>query len=235
MRQHLPTAVAAALILLGGTVHGYRTDRWGLSPELQQAVDSLPKLPLNVGDWQGEDVELVEDQQQQFENAECHARLLRRYIHRWTGEVVNLMVVCGPTGPIATHDPRACYGGGGWEMAGPPARREFPVGPDAGAGGAAFWAGDFRRTDSASPMGLMIYWSFRGGRAWEAADDPRVDFAARRALYKIYVIREVAVPDGAEVVDTVSPRFIQALLPDLERAVFSGTALRPGGDGTTRQ
>ena len=77
--------------------------------------------------------------------------------------------------------------------------------------------GNFRRADAASSMGLRIYWSFRGGSNWEVPDNTRLAFARYPALYKIYVIREMAMAEGVQPVDEVAPQLIQALLPELEK------------------
>jgi hypothetical protein len=82
---------------------------------------------------------------------------------------------------------------------------------------AVFQVGNFRRADAASSMGLRISWSFRGGSNWEVPENTRLSFARYPALYKIYVVREMAMAEGVQPVDEVAPQFIQALLPELER------------------
>jgi hypothetical protein len=218
MRQHILTSLAAVLILLGGAVHGYMTHRWARPVEIRRAVAFLPRLPLRIGEWDGSDVQPNPDQLRQLDKAECDAWLMRRYVNQRTGEAVSLLAVCGRPGPIATHDPRACYGASGINQVGSIDRQAFPAA--GGAEEAAFWSGIFHQTGSVSPMSLSIAWSFRARDRWEAPDDPRVASAGYRALYKIYVIREIALNDGRAVQDPVSRQFIQALLPALERTVF---------------
>ena len=215
MRRHLPAAVMAALILTAGTIHGRWTNRWARATELQYAVDHLGKLPLTLGDWEGRDNVLDEREQKVYASSEAVIWLTRRYVHRATGEALSLLVLCGPPGPTSAHTPEACYGGGGYSLSAPPELEEIAFGPPPAK--AVFQVGNFRRVDAASSMGLRIYWSFRGGSEWEVPDNPRLAFARYPALYKVYVIREMAMADGVQPVDEVAPQLIQALMPELER------------------
>jgi hypothetical protein len=219
IRRRLPLLLAAALILAGGVAHGVWTSRWALVPELQQAVARLPQLPRTVGTWEGTDLEPDESLRRVVASAEITTFVQRRYVDRRTGEAVSLFVACGPTGPISTHGPEACYNGGGRVMVAEPAREEFEVAP--GKPKATFLVGDFRQPGSSLPVGLKIYWSWRGRDRWEWTRNARVDFASARSLYKIYVIREMAMPEGTPIDDRVTPQFLRALLPALETVVFA--------------
>ena len=215
MRRHLPAAVMAALILTAGTIHGRWTNRWARATELQHAVDHLSKLPLVLGDWEGRDNVLDEKERKLYDASEAAAWVTRRYVHRLTGESLSLLVLCGPPGPTANHSPEACYPGGGFNLAAPVERKEIAFGTPPAT--AVFQVGDFRRADAASSMGLKIYWSYRGGSNWEVPENPRLSFARYPALYKIYVIRQMAMAEGVQPVDEVAPQLIQALLPELEK------------------
>jgi hypothetical protein len=215
MKRYLPVAVMAALILTAGTIHGRWTNRWARSTELQYAVDHLGKLPLTLGDWEGRENVLDEKERNLYAASQAVAWVTRRYVHRVTGESLSLLVLCGPPGPTAAHSPEACYGGGGFDLSGPLELKELAYGtPPAKA---VFQVGNFIRANAASPLGLRIYWSFRGGSSWEVPENTRLAFARYPALYKIYVVREMAMAEGVQPVDEVAPQLIQALLPELER------------------
>ncbi len=215
MRRHLPVAVVAVLILTAGTIHGRWTNRWARSTELQHAVDHLGKLPLALGDWEGRENVLDEKERNLYAASEAVVWVTRRYVHRVTGEALALLVLCGPPGPTAAHSPEACYGGGGYGLSGPLERKEVAFGTPPAT--AVFQVGNFQRADAASSMGLRIYWSFRGGSSWEVPDNTRLAFARYPALYKIYVIREMAMAQGVQPVDAVAPKLIEDLLPELEK------------------
>lgn len=219
MRRHLPTAAAAAVILAAGLLHGLQTNRWALAAELQHAVDVLPRLPLEFGEWKGKDIEPDEYQLRSFHAAEILGYVMREYTHETGGETISLLIACGPTGPIATHTPEACYGGSGKAMQGEPRRVEVPGGTS--APGATFLNAQFRRDQEVAPTTLNIYWSYRGGDRWEAPDDPRMHFAGARALYKVYVIRSMA-PGTDPAEDASTPRFLEALMPALEATLSGG-------------
>ena len=213
MRRHLPAAVMAALILTAGTIHGRWTNRWARATELQHAVDHLGKLPLTLGDWEGRENVLDENQQKMYAASQAVAWVTRRYVHRVTGESLSLLVLCGPPGPTAAHSPEACYPGGGMGLSGPLELEEFEYGtPPAKA---VFQVGNFRRADAASSMGLRIYWSFRGGSNWEVPENTRLSFARYPALYKIYVVREMAMAEGVQPVDEVAPSSFKPCSPNL--------------------
>jgi len=221
MRRHLPAAVMVALILTAGTIHGRWTNRWARATELQHAIDHIGKLPLAIGDWEGRDNVLDEKEQKLYAASEAAAWVTRRYVHRLTGESLSLLVLCGPPGPTANHSPEACYGAGGYDSSGSLERKEIAFGtPPAKA---VFQVGNFRRTDAPSSMGLKIYWSFRGGSDWEIPDNPRLAFARYPALYKVYVIRQMAMAEGVQPVDEVTPQFIQALMPEIEKLLPHGS------------
>ena len=88
-----------------------------------------------------------------------------------------------------------------------------------------FMVSDFRKDREVQPTGLKIYWAYRPGvpgSHWQKSDKPRADFAPYRALYKVYVIRNMLMPGPSPVPDEVTPGFISELLPSFEQNVFAG-------------
>ena len=155
------------------------------------------------------------------------ASLMRRYVDQTTGQALTLVVVCGPPGPIATHNPETCYGGG-YDPDNEPARIELPT--LSGKPPAPFWVANYHRSRSASPWGLKIYWSWRGDvdPVWETGhkDDVRFRLASYQGVYKVYVIRSVPMKEGRDVEeDKASRQFLQALLPALEACLFGDTTV----------
>jgi hypothetical protein len=229
MRRHLPTALAIALILLAGLAHGRRTDRWGVDHRLAEGIERLPRLPLDVGGWRGQDIPADPAYLKGLERGGMKAIVSRRYVDRHSGDAVSLLAVVGPVGPIATHTPETCYGNAGYELAAP-AVRYFP--PD---GRASFWCGDFRKADSPVPAGMRIFWAWTPDGRWQAVESARASFAAERVLYKVYVVRD-ALETARPRDDDPGPRFLQALLPVLQATLFDATtttdprieAKRPG-------
>jgi hypothetical protein len=218
---------AAVLIVAGGAIHGDLTNRWGLSPDLRHAVDVLPSLPKSIGEWQGSDVPPTDDQLRQFDGGEIEGWVMRRYVQRSTGVIVSVLVVCGTPGPIIGHSPETCYGGGGFVMSDQPVRGNMS---EPGSREHTFLSADFRKPSSVTPAGLKFYWSWRGGDRWEVPDRPRTALAPYRTLHKIYVVREMTMPDASIVEDKVTPSFIRALLPAMESTILA----KPGANHDPR-
>src|SRR5437016_3185370 len=105
--------VAASLVIVTATVvHGLWTDRWVLSQELQSWVDKLPNVPMNAGDWQGRVLEFA---QRDMELTRSAGGELRQYTNRLSGEILNVMILCGRPGAMVVHTPEVCYRGAGFE------------------------------------------------------------------------------------------------------------------------
>src|SRR4051794_8835704 len=192
MLKLLPIAAAFALVIGSGVAHGLRTDRWSLSHDLQGAVDRLARIPLDFGTWKGEPREL--DRRQQ-EAAGIAGYISRRYEDRRDGSTVSILLACGRPGPISNHRPEACYAGIGYEPLTARAAVSVPLGP--GQPAADFAVVEFQKRNTAVPSYLRIFYSWDARGPWTAPQgEPRLTFASAPALYKLYVVREMARPDG---------------------------------------
>jgi hypothetical protein len=205
-------AVAAGLLVLlaSGAIHGRWTNRWQLSTEVRQAAERLRAVPARFGDREGQD---VPRDVRQFQQAEADGHVVRRYVHKQTGDEMMLMIVCGRPGPMATHTPEVCYRGAGFEPKADPVRvrREGIA--------ATLWVADFVKERALGPETLRIFWAWGAAGRWTAADNPRISYARQAALYKLYVIRNV--PAAGDVSgDKVETAFLGALLPEVDRALF---------------
>jgi hypothetical protein len=204
---------ATAFLLAYGVAEGIWTDRWTVGAELEQAPARLEALPLTVGPWTGEREQL---DARQVQRAELRAHVLTRYTHRGTQDVLTVLVVCGRPGPVAVHSPEICFGGAGFSLTAPPERRTLSV-PGL-TGKSDFWEGRFE-LNTGVPEALKVYWSWNAGAGWDAVDDPRWSFAAKRALYKIYVVRQMVRSDEPAEEDPI-PGFLELYLPELKRCLF---------------
>lgn len=216
MRQAITLAAAFSLIIVVGLVHGRWTRRWSGSRQVEAAAAALGRVPLDFDGWRGRPMEL---DRAQLVVGEIDGYLLRHYEDPLGGGGVTLLVVCGRPGPIAAHTPDVCYAGLGYDPTGPTDRIALEVG---GPGRpASFRRAVLARASASGPSTLEILWSWSSGGDWEAPDHPRLAFASRPALYKLYVIREVPTPGEASG-DDPSPRFLRALIPVLGRTLSGG-------------
>jgi hypothetical protein len=215
MFRLLPVLSAIPLLLAFGVAEGLWTDRWSLSPHLAQAPERLAQLPPVVGPWHGEDQEL---DPRQVRQADLRAYLLRRYVHRASGEALTVLLVCGRPGPVAVHSPEVCYRGAGFAPSAPRARHAVQA--EGLSGPAELWAQRYHKPGAAVPEYLQLYygWNPSGGRS--AADRPRLTFASARALYKLYVLRYLSRPDEPAELDPI-PGFLRLFLPQADRCLFS--------------
>jgi hypothetical protein len=213
MLRTLPIVIAVPLVIAAGYAHGRWTDRWSPSRAVEAAVAKLANVPLEVGDWRGRDQELA---RKTIAVAGIDGYVMRRYEDPRTGAAVSVLLVCGHPGPIAAHTPEVCYGGAGFESTGEPTTQAIPYGA---AAPAEFFTTVFAKPKSVDSAALRLLWSWNGAGAWETSDNPRLTFARNRALYKLYIVREMATsverPGGEPAVE-----FAKLLLPALQKALF---------------
>jgi hypothetical protein len=209
----LSLVVASAIIVSTGVVHGIWTQRWGRSHTLETRVAKLKDIPRRIDVWEGRDSDL---DRRSIEQAGIAGYLLRHYENRRDGSAVNVLLVCGPPGPIAVHTPEVCYGGIGYEPSAPRVKSHLK---DVGRRDDEVWALDLEKPGLTGQERLHILYAWSADGTWRASEAPRVDFAGSPALCKIYVIRK-ATEAGATGQDDACARFLQVFLPELRKSLF---------------
>jgi hypothetical protein len=178
------------LLVAGGAVHGYWSERWRAADDLEYGVEHLPKVPLEFDGWKAEERESKED-----EFAQAGARGYWTRMYRKDGKELLVILMIGRPGRMSVHTPEVCYRGAGFEIAGPPKTHEiFDVADASGTGtgtGTAksmpsFWTATFRKT-GVTTTELQLYWAWNGGDGWMSPKSPRWEFAGRPALCKLYL------------------------------------------------
>ena len=212
MFRTIPVVLGVAAVIACGVVHGYWTDRWSPATETHEAAARLNDLPLTLGDWEGE----VIDAKPSPTAGPVAGMMQRRYVQRATGDTVVIALVCGRPGPVSIHTPDVCFGAIGYNV-GPRTRKAV-------AGGAEFWTADAVKTQAAEETQKRFYWGWSAGDGWKAANDARQTFPRVPVLFKLYVIRDLT--GGAARDGDAEPcqRFLQVLLPELDRTLFPGGA-----------
>jgi hypothetical protein len=207
----LLAAGAVLVAVLGsGALAGVWTGRWGASQALRAAAARLDAVPLTLGDtWDGHAGELTE---REIAVAELEAYLSRRYVHRRTGAAVSVLLVCGRPSAVAAHTPDVCYAGAGYAQVGAARAQDGP-------GGSRFQVLDFRKRDVAAPTSLRIFLAWSDAGAWSAPANPRLTFAGKPFLYKLYVVREMARPDEPLDEDPIKG-LLRDLIPQLEESLL---------------
>ena len=208
IRLLLP-AVTLVAIVGSGVAHGLLTDRWQTSPEPAKRAARLDLVPYTLEDWDGLDIET--DARQVGPVA---GFLHRRYLNRQTGAGVTVFMVCGRPGPVCIHTPDVCYRASGFEILSQEKQRL----PEDVAFG-EFWTAKLRKTSSTEDYRLRIFWSWTDGNEWSTPESPRLTFAHRPVLFKLYLIREInernETPDHEPCLD-----LFRQFLPEWQRVVF---------------
>jgi hypothetical protein len=206
-------SLLAAVALLALTGLGHRWWAGSQQDAAAVAAAALDKVPRTVGPWRGRDLALHPDE---ADWARYAGALWRRYEDQESGQVVSLLLVCGRPGPVSVHTPDVCYPGVGYDLLDQPRRVE--VAAPALPRPAQLWTARFARPDDPAAPRLRIYWSWRAGANWEAADEPRLAFAPFPALYKLYVVCETSAAGETRGGDA-SVDFLRQLLPELENTL----------------
>jgi hypothetical protein len=214
----LPVAIAAALLVSSGVVHGLWTNRWHSSDALIRAVARVERVPLTVGPWKGQALGPPDVDARAFAKAGALGYWMRRYVNQKDGGQVIATLMCGQHGDIAVHPPEVCYTASGYEMV----ERPLPFIVKAGGGAPA----EFRTTVFApagtehSSKGLRIFWAWNATGEWLAPEgDARWTFRGAPFLYKLYVAHDIAGPAGPPDNDP-GAGLLNSLLPQLQAVLF---------------
>jgi Protein of unknown function (DUF3485) len=217
--------LAAAIIAATGLIQGFATGRWAASSDLQDAAARIHGIPATIGEWAGRPSDA---DPREMESAGIAGALLSRYANARTGRAVTVLLVCGRPGPISVHTPDICYSGAGYAMAAEPMR--MPPGPGQSPWISEFSWADFDKQNAIAPDRLRIGWAWFDGDAWASPGNPRLAYASRRYLYKLYVIRQANEPLGPGEAEP-SAAFLGEFLPEVARALSQGQGGRQASAG----
>jgi Protein of unknown function (DUF3485) len=212
MLRILPVAAAAAIVIAAGIVHGFWTDRWGVTEAVAAAASSLDRVPRSIGDWQAQPLD-----SDQTGAPELAGQLYLRYVNRKTLDSVSIALVCGRPGPVCIHTPDVCYERSGHTI-GKITLQEVKLDKST----AHLFTMEAKKEEAAEQTRLRIFWCWFDGSRWNVADNPRATYAGRKALFKFYVVREVTneLPlDQDPCLD-----FLRQFLPEAQKALEGGSS-----------
>ena len=192
----------SALVLLvgSGVVQGRLIGRWTTDDRLGEAAARLDQFPRELGTWKGTDETL---DTREMEKAGITRAILRSYRDSRSGTTLKVMLICGKPGSVSVHTPEVCYAGEGYQLTREPST-PFP----------GFVMADMERRDAPVLDRLRVYWSFNAEGRWESPTNPRLTFAAKPFLYKLYVLHSSPVVDdstGRQAVDDFALNLASAL------------------------
>jgi Protein of unknown function (DUF3485) len=213
--KRLLVLLAFAAIIGPAVAQGIWTSRWGWSDSLQDFVARLDKVPQQFEDWQA--TNLAPDPRQLSQSG-LAGYFSRRYQQRGTKNTVFVLVAAGRPGPVAVHTPDSCYETIGYSMGKEGISTSYQ-GPSP-RGGGDFQNATFMRSGTTGTDYLKIYWSWNASGRWQVPAQPRIAFAGRSALYKLYVLAPFSRDEQQKEAEEICEGFLRAFLPELNKALF---------------
>jgi hypothetical protein len=207
MARVMSLLAAIVVVILSGTAERAWTGHTGgrSGPGL---TTELARIPVTIGDWRGRSEAM---DPREVAAAGLDGYLMRRYEDGRTRSEVGLFIACGRPGPVSVHSPEACYLGSGYRME-EPGPTEVDLRPGDRRGQAVFLRADFVRESSLPPDRLRIYWAWGDGGSWSVPENPRLEFAGRPILYKLYVVHRMTGPPG-RAADDPGLEFLRRFVP----------------------
>lgn len=199
MRQLTMAIVVGAALIGAGYLHGRITDRWSAPPAEDLSGQGGAAVPMELGEWRGEPLP-----RQEVEDAKTGV-VNRKYTNSVSGRWMLTSVTTGRPGIVSVHNPEHCYLGSGYKLIDSirPESIEFGDGRTA-----QFWTGHFQKKKPTGVESIRIYWGWTADGAWSAPSYPRLVFALKPRLHKLYMIHPV--PTGEEKEDPAPYREFMA-------------------------
>ena len=217
----VPFAVAGMLTIISATLHGRLSGRWNATDHFAAGAERLTSLPKEFGPW-----EVLEQKtlpESSVEMLQCAAYRHCSYRHRETGEVVDMVVLLGPVGPIAAHTPEVCYPSSNYQMLDQRRRTTIDYStPNNQPTRAEVWGVSFEE-NSVATQRVRVYYGWSLGDRWTAPEEARFAFAGNQRLYKIQLATHLPPTgdNGDRVGDDAGQRFLKACLPILQEFLIS--------------
>ena len=219
LTRMLAAVLGAALLFVGGIVHGTLTHRWQTATKTDGPESRLHLVPKTIGDWDSQDSKISDAERQM-------AGLTRTYTNRRTGAAVTVVLMCGPTGPVAVHPPTACYRGTGYQQSGATRETVIDLAKEGGTRH-VFAIADFYQSTRPEQIQPRIYWAWSTNGTWSVPDSPRFAFAGSPVLFKLSVTCER--PLGTQKTPALPiDDFLRLLLAEIQQNVFGASPRDPG-------
>ena len=218
MRRMWPVAVVVLGFAALGVANALKAPvgRSAAAVETQARLDTFPRT---LGPWAGTDSPVPE---KQLQIAQAQAHLSRVYTRENPATSVSTLLLYGEPGQLGAHTPQVCFAGAGYKQV----ERETRI---TVAPGAEFWTAKFE-TSSLPPSTMQVVWGWGADGEWKASDNPRLDFAGRSAIFKLYVSRAVpaaARPGAADPLPEFTAAFARELQETFTRPAASPAAADP--------
>lgn len=201
MTRALPIALAVVAIVALTVVQGLSSQRWKNSEHAAYCASLLKDVPLQFGQWEGEDRDLDDRTR---ETAGATGYVSRAYTNTETGKTVVVWLILGHARDTARHTPDVCYRANGYEATESQSKQPLALGEGREA---SFFTNVFKFDSPTGGSDLArVFWTWfkpieGSGEPvkWSAPDNVRYEIGAAPALYKLYFT--VAGADAEAPVD----------------------------------
>jgi hypothetical protein len=212
--------ILGVLALIGFTVAEARMSGRFQGSDIteEQFAELLKKVPMEIGDWHGEELP-VEDQVKKTAGARGYVS--RAYKNAKTAEVVTIWLIVGHSKDVVRHTPDVCYPSSGFKTMAPENSRQTVV--FEGQPEADFYTNKFIKEDATGRQLVRVFWSWYkpqedGKVVWKAPKIVRWEFGNARSLYKLYFTNNMR--DYRETTDeSASMKFAEVFLPVVDQAL----------------
>jgi Protein of unknown function (DUF3485) len=225
MMRYLPI-FAGVLLIVGLTIPQIKmTDRFaGTNVSAEQRAHLLEKVPIDVGDWHGQNMDIDPEVRAK---AGAIGAVSRMYRNSRTGEQVDLWLIVGHSRDVSFHTPDVCYPGSGFTARASENSLYPMVFDEKQKEGTPFLTNTFfRESDVSGHQLVRVFWAWynpenaenHGNVVWEAPSNARWHFGNARSLYKMYFTSLMHDPtETAE--QSACVRFARDFLPIVNKAL----------------
>jgi hypothetical protein len=189
-----------------------------VAPYLGQVQSAATKLPLRIGDWVGENIDVP---QAAIKILRPNVIISRRYTNFVTGSTANVLLVhCSDARDLMGHYPPVCYPNQGWKMENATPRQWRVEGLDGLVDGKQY---RFRRSrDDVGGLTIQNFMMLPNGRTGRDMDAIHKSASTDQHFYgagQVQVITQSGMPE--EERDRVVQDLVQGHLPVIS-AVLKG-------------
>lgn len=224
----LPVSVVVVMMAVCTVLQGRWSERWGspVSPTLDEWTSRLDQVPLEFGDWKGQE---VTGNPEQLKASGAVGGVGRAYKNRETGDAVSVFLVCGTSRKVTAHTPDKCYVAAGFRMG---VESPETVNLEAGASQQAqFFTAPFQKSEQIESQRLRILWAWSADGKWIApgtGTTHKIALAQYPALYKLYVFSDCKEMDQS-VQQTACDEFVKDFMPVLNKVLFPSSEVATSG------
>ncbi|MBX9789743.1 MAG: EpsI family protein [Pirellulales bacterium] len=178
----LGVTLIALTTVATGVVTGTLGNRWQRPHDLGAAAKSLDLIAKTseVGPWKLKDSSRLSPEIVKLLHTSGDVSC--KYQNDQTGDIVELVVLVGETGPLSTHSPEVCYSSRDYQVVSEPTSQQVEA-----RGVPANFLSMTLSSDGFDGSLLRVWYAWHNGQQWFAPRNARISLRAEPFLYKIQI------------------------------------------------